>query len=727
MKMLSAQDLISKLRTYHPNLNEALVQKAYIFSKEAHGNQKRHSGDLYFSHPVAVAEILTELKLDQESIITALLHDVVEDTEITLDEIEKEFGEEVAKLVDGVTKLGKIETATANERLAENFRKLTLAMSEDIRVLIVKLADRLHNMRTLFYVPSKEKKIKKAHESLEIYAQLAGRIGLHKIKDELQELVFEIIDPESRNQIIEKLNELMEKNKNLVDKILEDLRGIFMEEGVDCEISGRQKKPYSIWMKMKKENIGFHNLHDIMAFRVITQNIGECYRVLGLINSRYSMIPGTFRDYISTPKENGYRSLHLAILGPFNKKIEIQIRDKNMHEVAELGVAAHWHYKEKFSKTAKGAVTKTGKENEQYRWMRELIHLFENSETPLEAFKDYKLSLHKDEVFCFSPNGDIFNLPLGSTALDFAYAIHSDIGNSCLSVKINGAIVPLRQRLENGDQIEVVTSKSAKPSPNWLQFVVTSKARLAIKNFIRSEKFNEYQTLGRAILNKFFAAKNLEISDKILEKTLANFNKKTVADLCVRVAEGMISRQDVLKAVYPDFREEIPGAPKIKTFSKLGVVNKKKSSHYLPIEGLVAGMAIHYAGCCNPIPGDPILGIINTGTGVTIHNQICHNIKNLALSPQRVLEVCWKNEEEIGEEFYLTRIRVVVENKSGSLADVTSIIAKKHVNISSIKTTNRSSDVFEVMIDVQVKNLDHLEEILSALRISKKILEVERE
>lgn len=721
--MLSPQDLITKIRSYHPNLNEALVQKAYIFSKEAHGSQKRHSGDPYFSHPVAVAEILADLKLDQESIVTALLHDVVEDTEVTLDEIEKEFGEEIAKLVDGVTKLGKIESAPANERIAENFRKLTLAMSEDIRVLIVKLADRLHNMRTLFYVPSQEKKLKKANESLEIYAQLAGRIGLNKIKDELQELVFDIIDREARNGIVEKLNELREKNKNLIDKILEDLRQILAKEGVDCDISGREKKPYSIWLKMKKENVGFHNLHDIMAFRIVTKNLAECYRVLGVVNSHFSMIPGTFRDYISTPKENGYRSLHLAILGPFNKKIEIQIRDQNMHEIAELGVAAHWQYKEKFSKSAKGEVVKASKENEQYRWIRELINLFETSENSIEAMKDYKLSLHKDEVFCFSPNGDIFNLPLGATPIDFAYAVHSDIGNSCSLAKVNGVIAPLRQRLENGDQVEIVTAKNAKPSPNWLQFAATSKARAAIKNFIRNEKYNEYLALGRAILGKFFAARSLDLSDKILEKTLAHFSRKTVPDLYVKIADGTISRFDVLRAVYPEYKEEVEKVSK----TKITPQKARKSSHSLPIEGLVSGMAIHYAGCCNPIPGDPIIGIINTGTGVTIHNQTCHNIKHLVLSPQRVLDVCWKSDEEIGEGFYASRIRVVVKNQAGSLADVTNIIAKKQVSISNIKTTNRSADFLEVMIDFDVHSLDHLEEILSALRISKKIIEVERE
>lgn len=720
--MLTLPELLKKIRDYNPALDEALVKKAYLFAFEAHGNQKRHSGDPYFSHPVCVAEILTELKLDDESIATALLHDVVEDTDVSLEEIEKNFGEEIAKLVDGVTKLGKLGTMSHDEKVAENFRKLTMAMSEDIRVLLVKLADRLHNMRTLFYVPSMSKKTKKARESLEIYAPLAGRIGLAKIKDEMQELAFAILEPEARSQIIEKLNELREKNKNLLEKIAEDLSDLFKREGIECEVSGREKKPYPIWMKMKKQNVGFHNIYDIMAFRIVTKNIGECYRVLGVVNSHHSMIPSTFKDYISTPKENGYQSLHLAILGPFNKKIEIQIRDKNMHEVSELGVAAHWHYKEKFSKTSKGAVIKAENENEKYRWIRELITLFENSETASDVLKSHKFSMHKDEVFCFTPNGDIFNLPLGATVIDFAYAVHSEVGNSCVSAKVNGVISPLRYRIENGDQVEISTAKNAKPSPNWLQFSITSKARSSIKNFIRSEKFDEYSTLGRAILNKFFAARNLEISDKILEKVLQNFSKKSVADLCVRVAEGIISRQDVLKAAYPDFKEET----KQQKLLKNSVEKSKRSDYFLPIDGLVSGMAIHYGGCCNPIPGDRIVGIINTGTGVTIHNQICHILKNLALIPQRVLDVCWKSDDKMSEMMYGSRIRVVVENKSGGLADITSIIAKKKINISSIKTTNRSADIFEVVVDLEVKSLDHLEEVISSLRISSKIVEIER-
>lgn len=713
--MLSPSELIAKIKPYHPNLNEALIQKAYVFSKTSHGNQKRHSGDPYFLHPVAVAEILTELKLDQDTIIAALLHDVVEDTGVSLDDIEKEFGENVARLVNGVTKLSKIESIPSSERVAENFRKLALAMSEDIRVLLVKLADRLHNMRTLSYVPSEEKRIKKAKESLDIYAPLAARIGLNKIKDELQELSFEIIDPESRGNIMEKLVELKETKKDLIDKIINDLTEKLNQEGVKFKISGREKKPYSIWMKMKKQNVSFNRLYDVMAFRIIVESVPECYRVLGVVNSNYSMIPNTFKDYISTPKESGYKSLHLAILGPFNKKIEIQIRDHKMHEIADLGVAAHWHYKEN------GPKSSSHLETQQYRWIGELISLFENAEVASEALKEHKLQMHKNEVFCFTPNGDIFNLPAGATTVDFAYEIHSEVGNRCVSAKVNGIISPLRHKLENGDQVEIITSKSSKPSSNWLQFVTTSKAKYAIKSFIRSEKFSEYNTLGKAIINKFFASKNLEINEKILEKVLPHFGKKIVADLYVKIAEGLITRQEVLRAVYPDYKEDVKQSTSTKSAEK-----KKKTTHAIPIAGLVPGMAIRYAGCCIPIPGDAIFGVINTGTGVTIHNQNCHNLKNLALTPQRILDVCWKGEDEIGDEMYASRVRIMLHNESGSLAEVSSTIAKKKINISNIKITNRASDHFELMVDIEVRNLDHLEEILSTLRISKKIIEVER-
>ena len=711
--MLSFLELANKIKAYNPNTDVALIQKAYILAKNSHGNQKRHSGDPYFAHPVAVAEIVISLKLDDQSIATALLHDVVEDTEVSLHEIQEQFGSEIASLVDGITKLGKIEVLPANERLAENFRKLTMAMSQDIRVLLIKLADRLHNMRTLHFVPSAEKKLKKAKESLEIYAPLAGRIGLNNIKDELQELAFAIIHPQEYQQITEKLQDIRQKNQDLIDKILSELQNLFTKEQVVCHISGREKKPYSIWQKMQQKNIGFYSLHDIMAFRILVENIAECYKALGIVNSNFNMIPGTFKDYISTPKENGYQSLHLVILGPFSKKIEIQIRSQKMHEIAEIGLAAHWHYKQHHKN--KFSATNLQQESNQYRWIRELIQLFETSESASEVLKHNKLAMHKDEVFCFTPNGDIFNLPFGSTIIDFAYAVHSEVGNACISGKVNGNIAPLRQKLENGDQIEIITSKNAKPSPNWLQFVFTSKARSAIRHFIKNEKFSEYVALGKAILHKFFASKEQELLEKDLEKVLHHFGKKNLADLYFKVAEGSITRQEVFKILHPQLTEPV----------KKEKITKPTKSNKMPIEGLVEGMAIKYAGCCNPIFGDPIIGIINTGVGVTIHRQSCLHLKNLALTQQRVLDINWKTQTN-DLQSYTAQIYLVVDAKNGGLADITSIVAKKKVNITSIKTLNRQHETLEILLNLVVSNTKQLEEIMSALKMSSKVISITR-
>ena len=716
--MITLPELLGKIRQYKSDLNEALVKKAYIIAKESHGNQKRHSGDLYFSHPLAVAEILTELKLDEESIACGLLHDVIEDTEVSLQEIRHECGDVVAALVDGVTKFGKIEGASYNENLAEDFRKLTLAMSQDIRTLFVKLADRLHNMRTISYMPSQEKRIRKAKETLDIYAPLAGRIGLNKLKDELQELSFEIISPESRSQIITHLSEIRAQKQNLIDQILSDLRRIFEQENLDCQIIGREKRPYAIWMKMKKQNIGFHNIYDIMAFRVIVNNMYECYRALGIINLSYRMIPGSFKDYISTPKENGYQSLHLAILGPFNRKIEIQIRDQNMNNVAENGIAAHWHYKEKFSNKHNEKVTKAFDSENKYAWIRELITLFENSESASEALSQHKFAMLNDEVFCFTPNGDIYNLPFGSTVIDFAYALHSEIGNSCVSCKVNGLTAPLRHKIENGDSIEIITDSKSKPSSSWLQSVVTTKAKSTIRAFIRSEKYHEYSSLGRAILNKFFSARGFQLSDEILQKYLNKFSKKTVDNLYIAIAEGKIDREDILNVIYPNLKEKSVKIQTVKTTAKM--------QDSLPIDSIVKGMAIDYASCCNPIFGDRIIGIINMGSGVVVHNQDCSVAKNIVPNKSRIIDVYWKDDENKNAQSYRGKIFISFANKSGSLANVTNIIARNNINITAIKTTNRSQNIFEIVVDVEVRDVEHLESLMSDIRISGKIIEVKR-
>lgn len=712
--MKSLKELLDKISSYNPKTNRSLILKAYIFSKNGHGSQKRHSGELYFVHPVAVAIILADLKVDDDTIIAALLHDVVEDTEINLSEIEQEFGENVRNLVDGVTALSKLSNYSANDRIAENFRKLAMAMSEDIRVLLIKLADRLHNLRTIQFVPSKDKRIAKAKESLDIYAPLAARIGLNKVKDEIQDLAFQVIDPDARNFISGKLNELIDARQDFIDKIIEHLDETLKSEDIRFKIMGRQKTYYSIWSKMKEKNAGFHHLHDIMAFRIIVDDIPTCYRALGVINSQYSMIPKTFRDYISTPKENGYRSLHLGTLGPFNKKIEIQIRDFQMHDEAELGLAAHWFYKDSGCTNPSPKFDEIRVQAKHYRWIRDLISLFDNSTSAKEAMDNNKLHLHKDEVFCFTPNGDIFNLPMNSTALDFAYTIHSEIGNSCVSAKINGVTSPLRQELENGDQIEIVTRKNSTPSSNWLQFVTTAKARSTIKAFIREEKFKEQKKLGFLLINKFFLTKNKNFSEDLMEKILPKLNLNDTDELYVKISEGLIIRKKIFELAYPD---------EIDLVNKPSVILSKidRSNKSVAIDGVLSGMSITFAYCCNPIPGDIIVGIINTGTGVTVHNQECSNLKNLIIKPQRIIEVHWKDTGK-SKILYSSRLRLLIGNKVGYLAKITTIIAKKKINITNMRVSQKSEDFCELLIDIAVENKENIESILSSLIMTKSVV-----
>jgi GTP pyrophosphokinase len=703
--MITAKGLVKKIKEYHKSFDEDLVIKAYQLSKKAHSKQFRSSGEPYFSHPLEVAQILIEFRLDASSIITAILHDTVEDTDVTLGDIEKEFGSEIASLVDGVTKLTKIESLPSTSRAAENFRKLVMAMSQDIRVLLVKLADRLHNMRTIHYISSKEKRIRISNESLIIYAPLAARIGMYHVRDELQELSFEQIHKSERKYIVERLKELKKKRKTSINKIIDGLKSKISQNVKNCEIHGREKTPYSIWNKMRQKNVSFYHLYDIMAFRIVVDDLLSCYSVLGIINSNYSMIPGSFKDYISTPKENNYRSLHLVVLGPDNKKIEIQIRSRDMHDIAEYGVAAHWSYKQK---------EKLNSESNQYKWIRDLIGLFEHAADASEVLQNHKIQMHKDQVFCFTPSGDVFNLPNGATIVDFAYAIHSEVGDSCASAKVNGESSPLRQKLENGDQIEIITSKKSKPSLNWLQFITTSKARAAIKHFMREAQHNEYTKLGKAIIAKYFNEKNLEINDKLMEKSLILFNKKTLDELYIFIAEGLISRRQILDAIYPNFKE-----------SKKGKL-ESNNANALPIEGLISGMAMNFATCCSPIPGDEITGIINTGTGIMIHNKNCSQLKNIVTNQQMLIDVCWKNRIEEKEDLYQSRLKVLMKNQSGTLADVSSAMAKRKINITNIDILNRAKEYFELIIDIEVKSAKHLESVILSLRILDKILEVDR-
>lgn len=708
--MLSALELINKIKARGIRCDESLISKAYQIASEAHQGQFRYSGEHYFIHPVEVAKILIDLGVDQDSIITALLHDVVEDTSVTLSDIENIFGEQIAKMVNGVTKLGKIDHLKTKEKAAENLRKLIIATSEDVRVLLVKLADRLHNMRTLHHIKSKEKQQKKADESLNIYAPLAARLGLNQIKDEIQDIAFRITSPEIFKQITDNLEEIRKKNQNLIIKIEGDLKNLLKDNGIEAKVNGREKKPYSIWIKMRKRNVGFHNLHDIMAFRIIlNEDYLKCYEVLGIINSTYRMIPGSFKDYISTPKENGYQSLHLTTIGPFNKKIEIQIRNQKMHEISEFGLAAHWSYKQ-------GVPTI---EKEGYGWIKDLILLFENAENVSDVLKDHQFSIHLDEVFCFTPNGDIFNLQVGSSMVDFAYAIHSKIGDRCSAVKVNGIITPLRQKVENGDQIEVITSENAKPSISWLQFVITSKAKSAIRNFVRNEKYDEYVGLGKTILSKFFVSKGFVFDEESSIRIINFFHKKSINDIYFKIAEGLITRHTVLKAAYPDFKDE---EKHDKIRRKLSKFVEVPSQFFI---GMLANMICRYANCCHPILGDQISGVINIGSDVTIHRSNCEQVKKVAQDSYSILPVMW-NEGFESHRYSVARLKLVIDNSAGSLAEITNIISQNKINIRAVKNLGHNESFFETIIDLEAKNLSHLEEIISCLRISKKIISVER-
>lgn len=708
------QEILKKLKSYDPNFDEAKVTKAIEFAMLYHGPQTRESGEPYYHHPLAVAEIIVGMRLDSNSVITALLHDTVEDTELTLEEIEKNFGSEVAKLVNGVTKLSKIEFLPDNVRQAENFRKLLLAMSEDIRVLLVKLADRLHNMRTIEAVKSPEKRKRIALETMEIYAPLAERIGIQQIKGELQDICFKILYPEARESILKRLEQISGDEDNFIEKTLQELEPVIKEADIKGEIYGRRKTPFSIWMKMQQKKIGLDQLSDIVAFRVIVQTITECYKALGIIHTKYKMVPESFQDFISTPKNNGYQSLHTIVIGPLQQKIEVQIRTKEMHEIAELGVAAHWRYKQKYPDAADG---------KQYIWIRELLSILEQTNDPEEFLQNTKLAIHYDQVFCFTPDGRLIALPTGSTPVDFAYAIHSNLGNHCSGVKVNGNTVPLKSLLKNGDQVEIITSPFQTPSPEWEKFIVTGRARSEIRKFIRSKKREQYIVLGKNIIEN--ALKDVGITDiaKALEETCTFFKKRTTDELFYSIGEGTLSREEVVKHCIPK-KGRIASTLSLLSFRKNPNSLKQESESAIPIKGLIPGMAMHFAGCCHPIPGDKIVGVIHTGRGVTIHTSDCEMLKNFASMPEKVINLTW-NVNQSGVPF-TCRISIMLQHKPGGLASLTSAIAKEEGNIVNLKMINRNSEFFEIIVDVEVRNTEHADNVIKALKSLEQISSAER-
>ena len=714
--MMRQFQLVEKVRGYDPGADENALNRAYVFSMKAHGSQQRASGDPYFSHPVEVAGILSEKKLDTASIVTGLLHDTVEDTVATLEDIERLFGGEVSRLVDGVTKLGQLELQSDQTKQAENFRKLLLAMSEDIRVLLVKLADRLHNMRTLFYITNREKRVRIARETMDIYAPLAERIGIRDWKDELEDLAFQEMNTDARASIVNRLGFLRERGDDLVGLVVEELKETLAEEGVVAKVLGREKKPYSIWRKMQRRDVEFEQLSDIVAFRIIVEDVESCYRTLGVIHSQYQVVPGRFKDYISIPKPNGYKSIHTGVMGPQSQRVEVQIRTPEMHEVAELGVAAHWQYKQ--------GVPGPSKDGMQYRWLRELLEILEHAAEPEEFLEHTKLEMFADQVFCFSPKGDLFALPFNATPVDFAYAIHTDIGNTCVAAKINGRIMPLRTRLKNGDQVEITISKAQTPSPAWEAFVASGKARACIRRFIRSQRVEQYENLGREIVEKAFSRDGYELTRKAIKGVLKKLDVEDETELYASVGEGVLTGREILEAVYPgakgrDVQKNVVSIDEVRPKSK-------KKSHAIPIKGLIPGMAVHFAGCCHPLPGDRIVGIVTTGKGVTIHTIDCETLEAFQEAPERWLDVAWEREGTNGFE-HTARIHTILSNTPGSLGTLSTVIGRDGGNISNLKVTNRSADFFELLVDIEVVDVKQLTNIIAALRASSVIHTVERQ
>ncbi len=709
--------LVNTMSAYDPGTDKATLQRAYEYAKKMHEGQTRASGEPYYLHPLAVAQILAEMRMDTTTVATAILHDTLEDTKATFEDLTKNFGKEVADLVNGVSKLTRIESHTLEGKQAENFGKLLLAMSEDIRVLLVKLADRLHNMRTLDAIENKDKRRRIALETLDIYAPLAERAGMHRMKEELEDLCFEQMNPEARESISNRLSFLRTEDGAVDQEIITELKNSLKEGGIDAEVVGREKTRYSIWKKMQRKNVTFEQLSDIMAFRIIVDTAEQCYQVLGILHSRYHSVPGRFKDYISTPKPNGYRSIHTTIMGPKRQRIEVQIRTQDMHREADYGVAAHWTYK---------SGTKADlRDIKKYRWLRDLLDILEQEQKPEDFWENTKLELFQDQVYVFSPKGDLIEMPNGATPIDFAYAIHSDIGNKCVGAKINGRIAPLNTKLINGDQVEIITANAQKPSPTWERFVVTGKARSHIRRFIRNEQRDEFITLGKAMIQKVFRQEGYEFTEKAVTSVVKQLRMENSDDIYAGIGSGVLVARDVFKAIFPSHKTEIVKRPAEEMDATVRV-RTPGIDQPVPIKGLIPGMAMHFARCCHPLPGDRIVGIVTTGKGVTIHTIDCETLETFADTPERWLDVSWGDGGPNSPEAHVGRLQITHANEPGAIASFTTVIARNGGDITNFKVTNRSAEFWEVTLDIYVKDIKHLNNIIAALRATPVVVSVDR-
>ena len=734
--MMRQYELVDRVRKYNPHADEVLLNRAYVYAMKAHGAQKRASGDPYFSHPLEVAAILTELKLDDATIVAALLHDTIEDTGSTREEIDQLFGEEIGALVEGLTKLNKLDLVSKRAEQAENFRKLLLAIADDVRVLLVKLADRLHNMRTLHFVPQ-EKRARVAQETLDIYAPLAGRMGMQSMRDELENLAFRHLMPEAFAMIVTRLEDVRTRNGEIIKRIEKELMDELVARGISADVSGRQKNPYSVWRKMERKSIAFEQLSDIFGFRVLVKAVEDCYRVIGVVHMKWPMVPGRFKDYMSTPKQNDYRSLHTTVVGPGRQRVELQVRTGTMHAIAEHGIAGHALYKDGRA-ADKEALSK---ESRAYQWLRRTIDLLGEGDSPEEFLEHTKLEMFHDQVFCFTPKGRLIALPRGATPIDFAYAVHTDVGNSAVGAKINGRISPLLSELANGDEVEIVRAEGQIPPTAWESFVVTGKARAAIRRATRDAVRAQYAGLGKQIITRAFERAGRPYSEETLKAALPRLARQSLEDVLAAVGRGEMFSGDVVKAVHPDFvadRKSISGPSPAK--GEHGWFGIKKAAslvfkvpgneqatpdHAIPIRGLSGDLPVRFAPNGGAVPGDRIVGILTPGEGITIYPIQSPALMAFDDQPERWLDVRWDLENDRGELFPAQLI-VSAVNEPGALGAIATVIGDAGANIDHIEFRNRSPDFRDVVLDIEVNDLKHLTAIMSSLKAKSVVSKVER-
>jgi guanosine-3',5'-bis(diphosphate) 3'-pyrophosphohydrolase len=726
--MMRQYELVDRVRRYNPETDEDLLNRAYVFAMKAHGQQKRASGDPYFSHPLEVAAILTELKLDDATIVAAMLHDTIEDTPVTRAEIDKLFGPEIGGLVDGLTKLNKLDFASRHAQQAENFRKLLLAIADDARVLLVKLADRLHNMRTLHFVPP-DKRARIAQDTLDIYAPLAGRMGMQSLRGELEDLAFRYLMPEAYATINARLEELTTKNGTLIARIADELRDQFARRGIKVEVKGRQKQAYSIWRKMERNSISFEQLSDIYGFRILVGAVADCYAAVGVAHTTWPSVMGRFKDYISTPKQNDYRSIHTTVVGPGSQRVELQIRTHDMHVVAEYGIAAHALYKD-------GRTAPQAGESQAYRGLRQLIATLSSDDS--DKFLEHtKLELFQDQVFCFTPKGRLIALPRGATAIDFAYSVHTDVGNSAVGVKINGRIAPLISVLRNGDEVLITRSASRTPPAAWDSVVVTGRARAAIRRATREAAKAQFGGLGRQIVERAFERAGRKFTDAKLKSALPRLARSSIDDVFISVGRGELYSADVVRAIYPDFQEERKAGPALAPNESgwfglpkaanlvFRVPGQNDGAAALPVRGIDWDIPVRFAPKGGAVPGERIVGIRTPGEGITIYPIHAPALVDFDDKPEQWLDVRW-DLDNAKKALYSTQILVTTLNEPGALGVIATTIGEAGANIDSVAFNPSGPDFREVRFDLEVSDIQHLNAVLAQLRGKSVVSKVER-